>query len=220
MQIEPLAVLHSPFATKFGIPRQSGITNIECYIEFLPDYRIAEALHGIEDMEYLWLLWQFDTEGKWQPTVRPPRLGGNSRMGVFATRSPYRPNPIGLSSVKLLRTEQSKEKGPLLWVSGADLMDGTKILDIKPYLPYTDSHPDALCGFAGKDWQRGLQVECDDIIEKIPETLRQPLLQTLEQDPRPAYHDDPTRVYGFTFAGYEIKFIVAGGVLKVLSIES
>lgn len=217
--MEPIAHIESPYTTKFGIPRQSGIVDtIESHIVFEPAYRIAEALRGIEDYEYLWLIWLFSAADTWSPTVRPPRLGGNRRVGVFATRSPFRPNHIGLSSVRLLRVEHTASLGNILVVSGADLMNGTPILDIKPYLPYTDSHPYAKSAFATVAANHLLQVVIpDNIIDRIQESHRESLINILAHDPRPQYHDDPSRIYGISLWNYEIKFTVDGSTLTVTS---
>lgn len=220
--MQPIAHIENAFATKFGVPRQSGIVAIESRIVFEPEYRVAEALHGIEDFEYIWLIWQFSEavrEG-WSPTVRPPRLGGNQRMGVFATRSPFRPNNLGLSSVRLLRIESTTSKGQVLVVEGADLMDGTPIYDIKPYLPYTDSHPDARSGFAPTPANHLLEVCCPpEMLQRISADLQQPLLEVLAHDPRPQYQNDPERVYGMTFGECEVRFSVDGNRLIVKGIE-
>ncbi|WP_369282436.1 tRNA (N6-threonylcarbamoyladenosine(37)-N6)-methyltransferase TrmO [Oscillibacter sp. GMB15532] len=217
-----IARIHSDFQTKFGVPRQSGLVEeLESRVVFLPEYRNPDALRGLEGFSHLWLIWQFSEavrEG-WSPTVRPPRLGGNARMGVFATRSPFRPNPIGLSCVKLLGIEESGADGFVLRVAGADLMDGTPILDIKPYLPYVDAHPEATGGFAPSAPERRLTVECPpEALKLLPEESRAALLGVLAEDPRPAYQDDPGRVYGFGFAGAEVKFSVDGNRLTVLSV--
>lgn len=217
-----IARIRSDFPTKFGIPRQSGLAGAPARIVFEPEYRNVDALRGIEGFSHLWLLWHFseaEREG-WSPTVRPPKLGGNRRMGVFATRSPFRPNAIGLSSVRLDRAELQTPEGPVLHVLGADLMDGTPILDIKPYLAYTDAHPDAAGGFAYKVLQRTLPVVCPpDLLARLPEDRREALLSVLAQDPRPGYQDEPDRVYGFPFAGFEVRFSVSDGRLTVVSIE-
>lgn len=217
----PIAHISSPFPTKFGIPRQAGIVNTPARIVFEPDYRIAEAVRGLEEFDYIWLIWQFSeaVRQEWSPTVRPPRLGGNRRMGVFATRSPFRPNAIGLSSVKLLKVEPNTPEGPVLHIEGADLMDSTPILDIKPYLPYTDSHPDARSGFAPQASERLLQVECPaQLLMPLPHELQESLLDLLAHDPRPQYHHNPQRVYGMEFADREIKFKVDGDRLLVTDI--
>lgn len=212
-----IARIHTDFPTKFGIPRQSGLADFEATIVFEPEYRNEEALRGIEGYSHLWLLWKFSEAERdtWSPTVRPPRLGGNKRIGVFATRSPFRPNPIGLSSVKLLGVEKTGE-GSVLRVSGADLMNGTPIYDIKPYLAFTDSHPEAIGGFADEKKAYALQVDFpSDLLARIPEKKRAALLELLSEDPRPQYIEDPERVFGFPFADFEIKFTVSGNVLTV-----
>ena len=218
----PIAHIESLFPEKFGIPRQAGIVDTPARIVFEPEYRVAEAVRGLEGFDYLWLVWVFSEavrEG-WSPTVRPPRLGGNERMGVFATRSPFRPNPIGLSSVRLTRVELTSDLGPVLHIAGADLMDGTPILDIKPYLPYTDSHPDARSGFAVRPAERFLAVECPpELLERLPAERRQPLLDLLAHDPRPQYHDDPTRLYGMAYGNHNIRFRVSDGRVEVVEIE-
>lgn len=218
MEMRPIAHIRTPFPTKFGIPRQSGILDmLESRIIFEKDYRNKDALRGLEDFSHIWLLWVFSESVRedWSPTVRPPRLGGNTRMGVFATRSPFRPNPIGLSCVKLLRID-----GTELVVAGADLMDGTPILDIKPYLPFADSHPEALGGFAEPLREYALEVVFpEELLEQVPEIYRAPLQEILAQDPRPAYQQDPERIYGFSFADLEIRFTVRDGILTVVSVE-
>lgn len=217
-----IAHIRSDFQTKFGIPRQSGLVEeLESTVVFTPKYRNPDALRGIEGFSHLWLIWQFSgaVRSSWSPTVRPPRLGGNARMGVFATRSPFRPNPIGLSCVRLLGVEEDRELGPVLRVAGADLMDGTPILDIKPYLPYVDAHPEATGGFAPTAPERRLTVDCSPaMLEILPVESRAALLGVLAEDPRPAYQDDPDRVYGFGFAGAEVRFSVDGERLTVLSV--
>ncbi len=218
-----IAHIETDFPEKFGIPRQSNLVEeLTGKIVFEPEYRHPDAVKGLEDYDYIWILWKFDgTERKnWSATVKPPRLGGNTHMGVFATRSPFRPNPIGLSSVRLEKVEQTTD-GPVLWVSGADLMDGTKIYDIKPYLPYADSHPEARAGFAGQVKKADLQVDFpEELLIQIPQEKKKALLGVLEQDPRPAYHDDPERLYGVSFAGYNIRFTVDGDRLLVKAIDS
>lgn len=218
-----IARIHSDFSTKFGVPRQSGLVDaLESTVVFEPEYRSADALRGMEGFSHLWLVWVFDkaVRDTWSPTVRPPRLGGNERMGVFATRSPFRPNPIALSCVRLAGVEQTKEHGTVLRIRGADLMDGTPILDIKPYIPYADCHSDAVGGFAAAPAGETLEVVIPtQLLEKVPESRREALRGVLAQDPRPHYHDDPTRVYGFGFAGMEVKFSVDDGVLTVVDIE-
>ena len=216
---KPVAVIRTPFPTKFGIPRQSGLVEKpEARILFEEPYRNPDALRGLEGYSHLWLLWLFSASLKgegWSPTVRPPRLGGNTRVGVFATRSPFRPNPIGLSCVRLLRIE-----GCELVVAGADLMDGTPILDIKPYLPYTDARPDAVGGFSDAVRENTLTVVFPpEVAEGLSPDLWEALTELLAEDPRPHYQNDPERVYGFSFAGYEVRFRVQGGELTVLSVE-
>ena len=221
--MQVIAHIRSPYTSKFGIPRQSNIVSeLPATIVFTPEYRVAEALRGIEEFDYLWLIWQFseNVRDTWSPTVRPPRLGGNQRMGVFATRSSFRPNAMGLSSVRLLSVETHSSEGPLLHVAGADLMDGTPIFDIKPYIPYTDAHPDARSGFAPTPAQRLLEVECpDNLLMLIDEPLRPSLLQLLAHDPRPQYQHDAERIYGFPFAGCEIRFRVEDDTLTVVAVE-
>ena len=218
-----IARIHSDFSTKFGVPRQSGLVDeLEATIIFEPEYRNPDALRGLDGFSHLWLVWVFDQAVRkaWSPTVRPPRLGGNQRMGVFATRSPFRPNPIALSSVKLAGIEQTAEHGTVLKIRGADLMDGTPILDIKPYIPYADSHPDAIGGFASAPAGETLEVTIPpESLERIPASRREALRGVLAQDPRPHYQDDPDRVYGFGFAGLEVKFSVDGNQLTVLNIQ-
>ena len=220
--MEPIARIRSEFSTKFGVPRQAGLVEgLRAAVVFEPPYRVAEALRGIEGFSHLWLIWEFSQNKKtgWSPTVRPPRLGGNQRMGVFATRSPFRPNPLGLSCVKLEKVELSTPDGPVLWVSGADLVDGTPILDIKPYLPYADCRPEAVGGFAGEAPEGRLTVDIPPaLLSRVPEERREALMGVLTQDPRPAYQDDPDRVYGFGFAGLEVRFRVENGVLTVVDV--
>ena len=222
MEMHPIAHMRSDFPTKFGIPRQSGLVEeLRSMIVFEPEYRSEDALRGIEDFSHLWLIWQFSQAVRedWSPTVRPPKLGGNTRMGVFATRSPFRPNAIGLSSVKLERIEKHPKYGIVLIVSGADLMDGTPILDIKPYLPYTDSHPDASGGFTDELHLHPLRVELPEVWkEKIPPEQLDGLIGVLEHDPRPSYQDDPERIYGFQFGTMEIKFTVKDQCLTVCGV--
>jgi len=216
-----IAHIHNDFKTKFGVPRQSGLVqNVVSTIVFEPEFRDSTALRGIEQFSHLWIIWQFSEAVRedWSPTVRPPRLGGNKRMGVFATRSPFRPNAIGLSSVKLEGIEQTAE-GTVLLVSGADLMNGTPILDIKPYLPFTDCHTDATGGYADEKFDYSLKVEIpDELLTNIPLDKRESLIGILSQDPRPSYQNDDSRVYGFEFGKNEIKFTVSDGVLKVIEI--
>lgn len=217
-----IAHIHTDFPCKFGVPRQSGLVgDLKGRIVFEPAFRDPEALRGLSSFSHLWLLWQFSQTARqgWSPTVRPPRLGGNCKMGVFATRSPFRPNPIGLSCVRLERIEPHPVQGPVLHVCGVDMVDGTPLYDIKPYLPYTDSHPDALDGFAGAVYDHALEVECPPaLLALVPADRRRALLCVLAQDPRPSYQHDPARVYGFTFAGLEIKFTVCGERLVVQQI--
>ena len=222
IQMKVIAHIRNDFSQKFGIPRQSALVpQVVSKIVFTEEYRNADALRGLEGYSHLWLIWYFsafDGDG-WSPTVRPPRLGGNKRMGVFATRSPNRPNPIGLSSVKIEKILLSSPEGPILFVSGADLLDGTPIFDIKPYLPYTDSHPEAAGGFAFKPGEGTVSVCCDEaLLTELEPDKKEALLALLAQDPRPAYQEDPTRVYGFGFAGFEVKFTVAGDTLTVQEI--
>ena len=221
--MKTIARIHTDFPTKFGIPRQSGIIDsLQGRIVFEPEYRNAEAVRGLEEFSHIWILWEFSeaVRDEWSPTVRPPRLGGNVRKGVFATRSPFRPNPIGLSSVKLESVEIDPKLGPVLHVSGADLMDGTPIYDIKPYIAYTDSHPDAVSGFASKPAEYLLEVVFPEaLLQKVPEHLRESLIAVLQHDPRPQYHDDPKRVYGMAFGGMEVKFKVEEGLLTVVGIS-
>jgi len=222
MDIRPVACIRSDFPEKFGIPRQSGLVEeLTAAVVFEPPYRDASALRGLEGFSHIWLIWEFSRARRegWSPTVRPPRLGGNKRLGVFATRSPFRPNPIGLSCVRLLEVRQDRELGPVLTVAGADLMDGTPIYDIKPYLPYADCKPEAVGGFASQPKGAELEVDCPGgLLGLIPEGKRAALLAVLAQDPRPQYQDDPERVYGMAFAGAEVKFRVSGGRLTVTEI--
>lgn len=217
-----IAKIHTEFPTKFGIPRQSGIIeSLKGTIVFEPEYRNPDAVRGLEEFSHLWLIWEFSEakRDEWSPTVRPPRLGGNVRKGVFATRSPFRPNPIGLSSVRLEHIEMDPKLGPVLHVTGADLMDGTPIYDIKPYIAYTDSHPDAVSGFASKPAEYLLEVEFPkELLEKVPLDQRESLTAVLAHDPRPQYQDDPERIYGMTFCSLEIKFKVNGRCLSVVDL--
>lgn len=217
-----IARIHTEFPEKFGIPRQSGIVDtLKAVIIFEPQYRNPDALRGLEGFSHIWLIWGFfhTTRDKWAPMVKPPRLGGNKRMGVFATRSPFRPNPIGLSSVKLDSIELHSELGPLLHVSGADLMDQTPIYDIKPYLSYTDSHPEATGGFAEPLINYALEVEFPEhLLCQIPFEHQEALMGVLAHDPRPSYHNDPDRKYGFGFAGYNIRFTVCDNLLTVFEV--
>ncbi len=223
MKFQPIAHIHNDYTAKFGIPRQSGLVEqVESRIIFAPEYRNPDALRGLEGYSHLWLVWIFTEAIRdgWSPTVLPPRLGGKTRMGVFATRSPFRPNPIGLSSVRLLGIDLHTKDGPVLRVAGADLMDGTPLLDIKPYLPYTDSHPDAVGGFADPVRDYGLEVVFpDELLAQVPARLREAVLGLLAQDPRPSYQNDPDRVYGVAFGGYDFRFRVQDGVLTVCEIE-
>jgi len=220
--MKPVARIRSDFPTKFGIPRQSGLVDsLTATVVFEPEYRDPEALRGIEGFSHLWLIWEFSAARRdsWSPTVRPPRLGGNARMGVFATRSPFRPNPIGLSCVKLLGVGTTHDAGTVLHVAGADLMDGTPIFDIKPYIPYADCHPDATEGFTAPGQDYLLEVDIPaELLPLIPADRLEALKGVLAQDPRPSYQRDPERVYGFGFAGLEVKFTVRDGVLRVNSI--
>ena len=222
MQI--IARIHTDFTTKFGIPRQSGIVDsLQAYIVFEPEYRNMDALRGLEDFSHIWLIWQFSqaVRDTWSPMVRPPRLGGNAKMGVFATRSPFRPNAIGLSCVQLEQIEEHPTLGPIIHVRGADLMDGTPIFDIKPYLPLADCHPDALSGFAGSVQHHQLEVIFPDCwLAQVPTEKQQALKGVLAHDPRPSYHSDPNRVYGLTFAGLEVKFTVCDNTLTVCKVSS
>ena len=221
MQI--IAHIQTDFPTKFGIPRQSGLVKeLEGRIVFTPPYRNPDAVRGLEGFSHIWLIWQFSDSVRegWSATVRPPRLGGNVRMGVFATRSPFRPNPIGLSSVRLLGVEQSAELGPVLRVAGADLMNGTPIFDIKPYIPLSDCHPEATGGFSPRDNAPLLEVDFpESLLSQIPERARSALMGVLAQDPRPAYQRDPNRRYGVPFAGYDVRFTVEDSVLRVVEVE-
>ncbi len=224
MELQVIAHMRCDFSAKFGIPRQSGLVEeAEGLVVFTPKYRNPDALRGIEGYSHLWLIWQFSQAVRpgWSPTVRPPRLGGNTRMGVFATRSPFRPNFLGLSSVRLLGVEKHPEYGTVLRVAGADLMDGTPIFDVKPYLPYTDSHPDAVGGFTDQAAGYLLQVDFPPaLLEKVPEEKRAALRALLSHDPRPAYQDAPERVYGLEYAGQNVRFTVRDGRLTVLSVEA
>ena len=221
-EFQSIATMRSAFPTKFGIPRQSGlVTELKSTIVFEPAYRNPEMLRGIEGFSHLWLIWSFSKSGdRWSPTVRPPRLGGNQRMGVFATRSPFRPNNIGLSSVRLERVELHTPEGPVLHVSGADLMEGTPIFDIKPYIPYADCHPDAAAGFTAQTQFHPLTMVCDvGLWARVPADQQAALQGVLENDPRPSYQHDPERVYGMEFGGLEVHFKVDGEVLTVTGID-
>ena len=223
MHMKIIARIQSDFPAKFGIPRQSGLTELVSRIVFEQEYRVPEAFRGLDGYSHIWIIWEFSEalREEWSPTVRPPKLGGNTRMGVFATRSPFRPNPIGLSSVKLEKIDLDCEYAPVLYVSGADIMDGTPIYDIKPYLAYTDSHPEAAGGFSVPCGEKLLRVEfTDGQLGKIPEDLRKGLSEVLAQDPRPAYQNSPKRIYIMDFSEYEIKFTVEKGLLTVREINS
>ena len=218
-----IATIRNDFPTKFGLPRQSGLVEgLRSMVVFEPEFRVPEALRGLEGFSHLWLIWQFHRAQReeWSPTVRPPRLGGNTRVGVFATRSPFRPNPIGLSCVRLEEIRRVEGLGQVLVVSGADMMDGTPVLDIKPYLPYADCHPEARGGFAQEAWREPLRVSiAPELLAQVPQDRREALLGVLGQDPRPAYQHDPERVYGFAYAGLEVRFRVAGDTLEVTEIQ-
>ena len=220
--IQVIARMKSDFPTKFGIPRQSGLVEeLRSTIIFEPEFRNPDALRGIEGFSHLWLIWQFSeaVRTEWSPTVRPPRLGGNTRIGVFATRSPFRPNSLGLSSVKLLGVEQTEEFGTVLHVGGADLMDGTPIFDIKPYIPYGDSHPDAIGGFTDTAGDFLLDVNFPDVLlAKLPKDKQNAAVGVLSHDPRPSYQRKPGRIYGVSFAGVDIRFTVEGNNLTVIDV--
>ena len=222
MEMKVIAHIRSDFPTNLGIPHQSGrIQELKADIIFEPEYRNHEAFRGLEEYTHIWLIWEFSqaVRKEWSPTVRPPRLGGNVRMGVFATRSPFRPNPIGLSSVRLESVEFSEKYGPVLHVSGADLMDGTPIYDIKPYLAYVDSHPEAAGGFTDQIQDHKLKVEFpEELLKKIPVEKREALLAVLANDPRPGYQKDPERKYGMSFGSWDIHFKVDGEQLQVLEV--
>ena len=231
MEIVPIAYIRTEFPEKFGIPRQSGLAeNLRARIVFEPEFRNTDALRGIDGFSHIWLIWEFSAnrrggkpapERDWQPTVRPPRLGGNEYMGVFATRSPFRPNPLGLSCVELEKVDMDDKDGPVLYVKGADLMDGTPIYDIKPYVKYADSRPHALCGYVDSLPERTLKVVfASEHSDKIDDKSILPaLVEILSLDPRPTYHDDPERVYGLSFAGYNVRFKVSDKVLTVVDVE-
>ncbi len=218
-----IAHIHTDFSSKFGIPRQSGLVeSLTGMIVFEPEYRNPSAFRGIEGFSHLWLLWEFSEAKRdgWSATVHPPRLGGNKRMGVFATRAPFRPNPIGLSCVKLDRLEMHPELGPVLHVLGADLMDGTPIYDVKPYVPHADCQPEATGGFSTPVKDYALEVVFpEEWLSFIPVEKREALCEVLAQDPRPAYQNDPERIYGFPFAGMDVRFRVRDGILTVCEIE-
>ena len=223
INIQIIARMRSDFPTKFGIPRQSGLVDaLRSTIVFEPEFRNPDALRGIEDFSHLWLIWQFSeaVRQSWSPTVRPPRLGGNTRMGVFATRSPFRPNNLGLSSVKLIGLEETREYGTVIHVAGADLMDGTPIFDIKPYIPYGDCHPDATGGFTDTAGDFLLQVDFPaPLLEKLPQDKREAAVGVLSHDPRPSYQRKADRIYGVGFAGFDIRFTVKDNILSVLEVN-
>ena len=222
-EMRVIARIHNDFPTKFGIPHQSNRLDVlKATIVFEKEYRVRDAVRGLEEYSYIWLLWQFSEAVRdgWSPTVRPPRLGGNTRMGVFATRSPFRPNNIGLSSVKLEKIEQDPVLGPVLHISGADLMDGTPIYDIKPYLPYADSHPEAAGGFTDQIEDYRLEVEFPELLmEQIPKEQREALLEVLANDPRPRYQNDPDRIYGIAYGQKDIQFRVRDKKLQVVNVR-
>lgn len=223
MEMHPIAHMRSDFPTKFGIPRQSGLVEeLRSMIVFEPEYRSEDALRGIEDFSHLWLIWQFSQavrEG-WSPTVRPPRLGGNTRMGVFATRSPFRPNNLGLSCVRLLEVKHAQQYGTVLIVGGADLLDGTPIFDIKPYIPYSDSRPEAAGGFTDRVGDFLLKVDFpQELLKKLPPDKQAAAIGVLSHDPRPSYQNQPGRVYGLSFGGFDIRFTVEEETLTVLNVE-
>lgn len=218
MEILPIAVIRTEFPEKFGIPRQSGLaSSLRGRIVFNEGYKDPSALRGLESFSHLWLIWEFSSNrhSDWHPTVRPPRLGGNATMGVFATRSPYRPNPLGLSCVELDRIEYSMAEGPIIYVRGADLMDGTPIYDIKPYIRYADSRPDAVCGYADEIPQKTLEVVMSEAVRMELGDKAEAAVEILAYDPRPSYQNDPERVYGLSYAGYDIKFVVVDNTLTV-----
>lgn len=228
MEIKPIAYVRTDFPEKFGIPRQSGLAScLEGRIVFEPQYRSRDAVRGLEDFSHIWIIWEFSANRKgsapsagWQPTVRPPRMGGNRSMGVFATRSPFRPNPLGLSCVELAGIDLDGAEGPVIHVRGADIMDGTPVYDIKPYIKYADSRPHAICGYVDSLPERSLKVHLpEDVAADMPDrTKLQSLLQILALDPRPSYQSDPERIYGICFAGANIRFRVDGGTLHVIGI--
>ena len=223
IQIAPIAKMHSDFCSKFGIPRQSGlVAELRSTIVFEPEYRNPDSLRGIEDFSHLWLIWQFseNVRSDWSPTVRPPRLGGNTRLGVFATRSPFRPNNLGLSCVQLIGVEHTEKNGTVLHVAGADLMDGTPIFDIKPYIPYSDCKLNATGGFTDTTTRQTLSVDFPaEMLKKLPEDKQEAAIGVLRQDPRPSYQHDPSRTYGLPFAGFDIKFQVNDDTLTVIDIK-
>lgn len=219
----PIAHIETPFRSKFGVPRQAGLVDYEARVVFEPDYRIPEAVRGLEEFDYIWLLWQFHLAQRetWSPTVRPPRLGGNKRVGVFATRSPFRPNNIGLSSVRLLRVAVEPALGPVLYVSGADLVDGTPVFDIKPYIPYADSHPGVRSGFAPDSPMPRLTVaDPQQLLSKLDPGQRKALVDALALDPRPHYQDDPSRRYVMPFGEVEVAFTVDSKMLNIVNVST
>ena len=221
--MKKIAVIHTDFPEKFGVPRQSGlVSELKGEIIFEKEYAVNEAVRGLEEYSHIWLLWEFDrNESKeWSPTVRPPRLGGDKRMGVFATRSPFRPNSIGMSVVKLDKVEIRSGVGPVLLVSGIDLVDKTPIIDIKPYLPHVDSVKDAVGGFAERVKDYSLKVEAsEEVLKELPKDMVEPLFKVLSNDPRPSYQNDPERVYGMLYGAYNVKFTVSNGILSIKNIE-
>ena len=224
MVISPIAYIHTEFSEKFGVPRQSGLAgSLRGTVVFTPEYRNADAVRGLEGFSHLWLIWGFSANrhDEWQPTVRPPRLGGNDRMGVFATRSPYRPNQLGLSCVEIEAIDFKSADAPLIYVRGADLMDGTPIYDIKPYIKYADSRPQAVCGYVDALQERRLTVDFPDSIASVlaDRAVYEALVETLSLDPRPSYHSDPEREYGLSFAGFNVRFKVCDDLLTVISVE-
>jgi tRNA-Thr(GGU) m(6)t(6)A37 methyltransferase TsaA len=225
MEIRPIAYIRTEFPEKFGVPRQSGLAKgLRGRIVFEPEYRNPDALRGLEGFSHIWLIWEFSANrsiNSWQPTVRPPRLGGNAHIGVFATRSPFRPNPLGLSCVKIEEIELSSEEGPVITVRGADLMDGTPIYDIKPYIKYADSRPEAVCGYVDNLEERSLKVIFpSELSSQMPDRSVIPaLMDVLRLDPRPSYHDDPHRIYGLSFCGLNVRFRVEADVLTITAIE-
>lgn len=224
MEIRPIAHIRTEFPEKFGVPRQSGLAGrLTGKIVFEEEFRNMDAFRGLEDFSHLWLIWEFSANrhAGWQPTVRPPRLGGNTHMGVFATRSPFRPNPLGLSCVEIESVDLRSSEGPVIYVKGSDLMDGTPIYDIKPYIKYADSRPDAACGYVDGLSERKLNVKISpELVAKVTDDdVLAALVETLSLDPRPSYHNDPNREYGLSFAGYNVRFVVSDGVLDVVDIE-
>lgn len=221
--LKVIAHIYTDFPTKFGVPRQSGLVEeLKGKIVFEPEYRQIQAFRGIEGFSHIWLLWQFSLSGRerWAATVTPPRLGGRKRMGVFATRAPFRPNKIGLSCVKLEKIEENEEQGPVLYVAGVDMVDGTPIYDIKPYISYTDCHPEAREGYVQETKEYALEVDfAQELLDLLPEEKRQAVVKVLSQDPRPAYDTEPERLYGVEFAGYDVRFRVQGRTLTVYEVE-